>query len=278
MGTRSRSVSRRAWVRVTWGTCAATALALVAAVWPCAWLAGQSPGQEETVADVRVVGNSSVELAKIVPFIKTRSGRPYDSQLVLEDIRRLNRSRMFASVSTENRREPGGGLVVVFRVVERPTLQYVKYIGLRNALEKNLEDETNLKVGEPVDPYAVTEGKRKIEEYYKTKGFNLVQVRIDEGTKPSDRGAIYVIHEGPRQQVSSIQFVGNTIVTGRRLATQIQTGSMWFWYFWGYLDVAKVDDDVRTLEKYYKNLGFLTARIGARRSSTNRRPTARCGL
>ncbi len=262
METRSRSVPRRAWGRVTRRTCAAAAFVLAAAVWPCAWLAGQQPSASEMVADVRVDGNSSIELAKIVPYIKTRAGRPYDSQLVLEDIRRLNRSRMFASVSTENRREPGGGLVVVFRVVERPTLQYVKYVGLRNALDKNLEEETNLKVGEPVDPYAVTEGKRKIEEYYKGKGFNLVQVRIEEGTKPTDRGAIYVIHEGPRQQVSSIQFVGNTIVTGRRLATQIQSGSMWFWYFWGYLDVAKVDEDVKTLERYYKNLGFLTARIG----------------
>jgi outer membrane protein insertion porin family len=238
------------------------ALALAAAAWPCAYLAGQQPGQGDIVSDVRVVGNSSVELAKIVPYIKTRAGRPYDSQLVLEDIRRLNRSRMFASVSTENRREPGGGLAVIFRVVERPTLQYVKYIGLRSALERNMQDETNLKVGEPVDPYAVSEGKRKIEEYYKGKGFNLVQVTILEGTKPTDRGASYLIHEGPRQQVTSIQFYGNTIVTGRRLATQIQTGSVWFGYLWGYLDMAKVDEDVKILEKYYKNLGFLTARIG----------------
>jgi outer membrane protein insertion porin family len=224
-------------------------------------LLGEQPGQE-TIADVRVVGNSTVELAKIVPYIKTRAGRPYDSQLVREDIRRLNRSRMFASVRTENVRDASGGLVVVFRVVERPTLQYVKYIGLRSALERNLEDETNLKVGEPVDPYAVTEGKRKIEEWYKSKGFNLVQVTIVEGTKPTDRGAIYVIHEGPRQQVSKIEFVGNSIVTGSRLRTQIQTGSVWFGYFWGYLDMAKVEEDVKTLEKYYKNLGFLTARIG----------------
>ncbi len=237
------------------------ALALSAAAWPCAWLRGQQPGQE-AVTDVRVVGNSTVELAKIVPYIKTRAGRPYDAQLVLEDIRRLNRSRMFASVSTENRREPRGGLVVIFRVVERPTLQYIKYIGLRTALDRNMEDETNLKVGEPVDPYAVSEGKRKIEEYYKSKGFNLVQVTIVEGTKPTDRGAIYVIHEGPRQQVASIEFVGNTIVTGSRLRTQIQSGSMWFWYFLGYLDAAKVDEDTKVLEKYYKNLGFLTARVG----------------
>jgi len=263
MERRSRSTGGCAARRTTRRVCALVVVSAVAVLWPCAWLAGQQPGQGEAVADVRIVGNSTVELAKIVPYIKTRAGRPYDSQVVLEDIRRLNRSRMFASVSTENRRDDSGGLVVIFRVVERPVLQYVKYIGLRNALEKNMEEETNLKVGEPVDPYAVTEGKRKIEEWYKAKGFNLVQVTIIEGTKATDRGAQYLIHEGPQQQISKIEFVGNTIVTGSRLRTQIQTGSVWFGYFWGYLDRAKLEEDERILERYYKNLGFLTARIRA---------------
>jgi outer membrane protein insertion porin family len=216
----------------------------------------------EVVADVRVVGNQTVPLEKVVHYIKTRAGRPYDPLTVREDVRQLNKSRLFASVSTENLREPSGGLVVVFRVVERPVLQYIKYVGLRNALATVMAEETGLKVGQPVDPYAVSEGKRKIEDYYKGKGFNLVQVTILEGAKPSDRGAVYLINEGPQQQIVGFEFQGNTIVSGRRLKTQIMSGSAWFKYFGGFLDKEKVDGDVKLLEKYYKNLGFLTVRVG----------------
>ena len=59
---------------------------------------------------------------------------------------------------------------VIFQFVERPTIRYVRYVGAslrRNTLEK----QAGIKVGDSIDPYLVEESRRKLEEYYKSKGF-----------------------------------------------------------------------------------------------------------
>lgn len=141
---------------------------------------------EEKVVDVRVDGNKAIPLHKIAPHIQTRAGRPYSPELVEEDVRRLNRTRQFVNVNTSYQRVPEG-VVVVFQVIERPTLSYVKYLGAtlkRSTLDKN----SGIKVGDAIDPYMVDESRRKLEEYYQSKGFSKARVVTLEGNKPGDRG------------------------------------------------------------------------------------------
>ena len=47
------------------------------------------------VVDVQIRGNKSVPLEKILPQIRTRKGRPFDLELIEEDVRRLDRTHMF---------------------------------------------------------------------------------------------------------------------------------------------------------------------------------------
>ena len=45
---------------------------------------------QEMVVDVRIAGNKSLPLDKILPHIRTRAGRPFDLELIEEDVRRLD--------------------------------------------------------------------------------------------------------------------------------------------------------------------------------------------
>ena len=62
--------------------------------------------EKEKVVDVRVVGNQHVSLQKITKEIHTRAGRPFDSQLIEEDVRRLTKTRLFVSVDTTYQHAP----------------------------------------------------------------------------------------------------------------------------------------------------------------------------
>ena len=55
---------------------------------------------QEMVVDVRIAGNKSLPLEKILPQIKTRPGRPLDTELVEEDVRRLDHTHQFINVRT----------------------------------------------------------------------------------------------------------------------------------------------------------------------------------
>ncbi|MBI3469138.1 MAG: hypothetical protein HY000_39540, partial [Planctomycetes bacterium] len=204
------------------------------------------------VSQVLVEGNETVPLHKVMTDIRTRPGRPLDITVLEEDVKRLN--RRFVDARPVYQRAPDGGLIVTFRVVERPTLRYIKYVGARNKpfsnMEKSLNRETGLKVGDPRDPYAIESARSKIEEYYRSKGYGKVRCTIFEGDKPNDKGAIFIIHEGPQQKIGHVRFVGQQIVRGDRLYTQIQSKTGFLWMFGGKVDREKIEQDVDRLTAY----------------------------
>ena len=217
--------------------------------------------QPEQVVDVRVVGNRAISVAKIRAELKTRVGRPFDEETVERDVRHLATRGWFVDVRPLYERTPAGR-VVIFQVSERPRLRYVQYLGNSNIKDKTLTEQTGLKVGDALDPYAVEEGRRKIEQYYRDHGYSRAQISILEGNQVDDQGAVYVINEGGQQRVLSVDFVGNTIASDARLKTQIKSKPGFLYIFKGYVDRSKIDEDLERLTAYYRSLGYFRARVG----------------
>lgn len=217
--------------------------------------------QTEQVVEVRVVGNRRTAREKILTYVRTREGRPFDRFMIEEDVRRLNSSGLFVTVRASQQQVPGGR-IVVFEVVERPTLEYVKYTGNQAIAKQTLAKESGLKAGDPLDTFAVENARRRIEDYYRRQGFAKVQVTVLEGASPEDRGAVFSIHEGPKQRILWTNFVGNTIASDAKLRSKIQSKQGILWIFKGKLDPEQLERDRRLLVEYYRSLGFFSARIG----------------
>jgi len=214
------------------------------------------------VAGVRLVGNSAVKEQFIQSQLKTRKDREFDPDVVQADVRRLASTSRFRDVRTYTQQTPEG-VIVTFEFVENPTISYIKYLGNRNISDKTLAKQDGIEVGDPVGRYAIEEARRKIEEYYHSKGFGKTQVSILEGDKPQDAGAIFIINEGQLERIAWVNFVGNTIASDDRLKTQIQSKPGFLWYlFRGQVDRKKIDEDIERLTAYYRGLGFFNARIG----------------
>jgi len=214
---------------------------------------------QEMVVELRIEGNERFSTERVIRHIHTRANRPFDPQLLDEDVRRLANSRMFLDVKSSVQ-QVEGGVVVIFQVVERPVLHYVKYVGCRKVGKKTLAKETGLKLDQPIDPYAVAEGRRKIEEYYRSKGFGKVHVAIFEGDKPGDKGVVYVINEGPKQRVLWTSFEGNTFASDARLTAQIKSKPGFLWLF-STLDRKQIEEDVNRLTAYYRSMGYWQATV-----------------
>ena len=221
----------------------------------------KEPALGEQVVEVRVLGHHQIPIKKILPLIKTRANRTFNPRSIEEDVHRLNGSGLFISVKPRYERV-AGGRVVVFEVVERPTLGYVKYVGNKEISKKPLAKEAQIAVGDPFDPHAVEEARRRIEEFYRGKGFVKARVTVAEGNKPTDAGAIFVINEGPKQDILWTNFVGNTIATDARLRTQIKSKHGVLWLLNGEVDEKQIEEDTNRLTAYYRSLGFFQAKIG----------------
>jgi outer membrane protein insertion porin family len=219
------------------------------------------PAAPELVADVLVKGNDAIPTAKVLGYLRTRKDRQFDPELVQADKRRLAGTGMFRDVRIFTERSPQG-VVVTFEVYERPTIRHVEFIGNRGLSDKALKKECGIDVGDALNVYTVEEARRKIEDFYHTKGYPEAQVTVTEGTSQGDSGAVFYISEGPLQRLSSVSFVGNTIASDERLKTLIQSKPGYFWYLLrGKVDQSKIDEDVEKLTAYYRGLGFFRARI-----------------
>jgi len=225
------------------------------------------------VVEVRIVGNEVFRKEKILPYVQTRSGRPFRMSTIEKDVRRLYKTGMFVTVEPLYEDAPGGR-VVIFKVVERPTLRDVVFVreeklGMFDSLfssedkqEKKLREKAGLKPGDPADPFAVEEARRALEDYYREKGYARVRVTVAEGDKSDDRRAVFVIHEGPKEKIVWTRFVGNTIASDARLLTQVESKQGILWIFKGEFNRKKIEADQETLTAYYRSLGFFQARVG----------------
>jgi outer membrane protein insertion porin family len=218
---------------------------------------------DEPVAEIRVVGNKTIPTTEILNQLQTRVGRPFDPALVQRDVRKLAARGWFVDVQPTYE-QAATGRVVIFKVIERPVIRYVYYMGNEGIRDKKLARETELKVGGPVDPYAVEEARRKIVALYGRSGYNNAQVTILEGNKPTDIGVTFVIHEGTPQKVWKVEFVGQQFVSERRLKTQVQSKPPLAYIFKGFVDNELIEADVERVKSYYRSFGFFQAKVGRR--------------
>jgi outer membrane protein insertion porin family len=241
-------------------TTAATPPAAVTAVPAVPTPPGQPGPTAERIVEVRIEGNHATEVSKL-PKLSTRAGQDFDPQAIAEDVRTLHRSRKFVDVHPKIVRV-AEGVVVVFQVVERPMLRYVRYIGNERVMTRTLRKKAEIDVGDSMDPYVVEEARRRIEAFYHEKGYEAARVSTIEGNKPGDKGAVFLIDEGRSRKTLWTGFVGNTIASDARLLTQIKSKPGIFWLIGGDVDRQKIDEDVDLLTAYYRSLGFFQAKVG----------------
>ena len=223
-----------------------------------------SAATDEIVTAIVVEGNNTIPSSRITGEMITRVGRNFDPRALTTDVRRLASQPWFIDVKPRSKKTPEGR-VIILRVVERPVVRYVEFLGNSEVKDSKLGDEIEIEVGSAVDPFNVEEGRRKIEELYRTKGYPRIQVSILEGNQPTDQGVVYIINEGVRQRISSVSFVGNDpkFATARRLKTRINSKPGWLLgSFGGNLNREALDADVQALTDYYRQFGFYMARVG----------------
>ncbi len=227
-------------------------------------------GQDDTyglpndrlVAEVRIVGNETATPQFVQSQLRTKKDREFDPQIVQADVRRLASTGKFHDVRPYTENTPAG-VVVTFEVFERPTIRYIKFVGNRGIQDKPLEKQDGLDIDDPLNRYAVEEARRKVEEFYRSKGYSKCQVFITEGNDPQHRGVKFAINEGHLERILAVRFRGNMFVQDGRLKTQIKSKPGILWYlFRGKVDRNQIEDDVERLTAYYRNFGYFNARIG----------------
>ena len=218
------------------------------------------PSHDEPIAAVRIEGNKTIPATAISKYIKTRPGRPATETQIRDDVRSLWGTHWFFNVEPRYRRTKEG-LVLVFKVLERPMVHKVEYRGNKKIKDKRLIAETGLKAGSPYDVSANRAATRRLERFYREKGFTFAVVKLEKGAAKDDRDVIFNITEGPKVKVTSVRYRGNKAFSSGLLKTKLRTRRAILWVFGGRYDPATIPDDETALKQYYHNLGYFDVKV-----------------
>lgn len=218
---------------------------------------------KDVIEDILVEGNTTIETGAVLAHVKSQRGRPADERIIKEDLRSLYGTRWFYSVERRYRMTKDG-LVLVFRVVERPVVKSVQIKGNNKVREKTLRKQINIEAGSPYDVGMNQSAARAIERYYQEKkSCPHVKVTLESGGDPNDRDVIFAIDEGDRVVVSSVNFLGNESFSGALLKTKLKskTAFLGMTLFGGKYDESTLPDDLASLKDYYNSLGYFDVKV-----------------
>jgi outer membrane protein insertion porin family len=215
----------------------------------------------DPITEIVIEGNDTIETTAIRKLVRSAVGRPPTESQIREDVRALYSTRWFFSVEPRYRRNVTG-LVLVFRVIERPMVEKVEFRGNDRIKTAYLEKLTGLKAGSPFDVSVNREAVKRIEEQYQSKGFPYTKVSLEKGNRREDRQVIFVIDEGPKVIVGAVKFEGNDSF-GYGILKQKLTlkPAILGLPFLGKYKPEQIPDDVSALKQYYHSLGYFDVEI-----------------
>ncbi len=221
------------------------------------------PRVEKVVTEIRIAGNRQITAGFIrqqIKYVKLR--QPLSMADLQKDLDNLKLTGKFNDVYSTTQEE-NGGLVVIFHVVEKPTIQSIQFVGAKQIKEKDLAGDIDFKVGDPLDLLKVRAGVENLLQKYRDSGFTEAGVSLDEKAL-SENCVVYYITEGPRVRVTRILFEGQRTFSPQRLAGQVQTKT-YIWIFRpGTYSETQIREDIDSLRNFYRKEGFLDAQIGRR--------------
>lgn len=212
---------------------------------------------------VEIQGLETISEGFVRRIIKTRAGQDYLRRQVQGDVRELWRTRKFVNVFADAVVEDGQA-VVTFRVREKPEILSVEIEGNKRFSDEQLFRELSFAAGSVFDRFEINRGLENLLQKYKEAGYYYAEVELDERALAAESRVIYRVTEGPRVRVREIRLVGARSYAEPRLRLKVRSQTYLWVFRKGALDEEQADRDALELQTFYRNEGFLDARVGYR--------------
>src|SRR5215207_1139526 len=217
------------------------------------------------IQEIRYEGAKHLKDDELDQITGLRRGVPLNpianKQAAQAILRKLQeQGRMWSSVDLAEGGKPGDARVV-FRITEGRVVKVtgVQFTGNHFVSGERLRTQITTSrsfagIGGDYNPQQTEFDRAKLEEYYRTYGYQDVQV-VPELTYPDERSVVIVFHvsEGPQYRVSGVKVAGPKRFAQERVdsVVKLKAGDKY--------DKNVVQADLRNLKNLYGNTGVMVA-------------------
>ncbi|MFH1245328.1 MAG: outer membrane protein assembly factor BamA [Candidatus Omnitrophota bacterium] len=227
----------------------------------CFNLWAQSEAPEKTVIDVRVEGNKNLSGATIISKVRTRASVPYSEVVASDDLKRLYAFGYFDDIQIDTKEE-AGGVIVIFRVKEKPIISSVAIVGSRSIRMEKLQELVNVKKGQFLNIQQLKQDIQSIQKSYEAKGFPLAnidyQMKVNGETNEADISI--VISEKARYKIKDIFIKGNLAFPDKKILKLMHTRRNTL-FTSGVYKKEELDLDLQKISVFYQQNGYLDVKV-----------------
>src|SRR5688500_1907702 len=250
--------------------------------------AGSGPVICTTELRFHPINESIIEAQTYLYYIQTPLSRPSDGtwvpyndqteQSLLADFKRLWATNFLDNLWIETLDRPFAngvmGKHVIYHMEERPRVKIVDYTGSTKVERTKIDEKMKelgiaLRLDSFLDEAVVRRVQGIVKSFMAEKGYEFAEVTSSVEALPAGPKTVKVVfdvQEGPKVKVRTINFDGNVKVSDRALGRQMKDTKKHGWLSWitgkGTYQEAKFDTDAEKLTEYYRNKGYISARIG----------------
>lgn len=218
---------------------------------------------KQAITAIEVKGNMFISSSVILSKIKTRVGADYSTNIVSDDIKRLNELGYFSDIKIDTQ-DFDGGLKVFIIVVEKNLIGKIAFEGYfsRVIREEKLRDTLKLKEGQYLDEVLLREDLAMIKDLCVKKGYSQAEVTYGVEMNSLTNKAVLTIkiETARRVRIKKIDFRGNADFKDKRLLKIIKSRKSGILSS-GFYKENVLKDDIEKLKSFYRKEGFTDVKI-----------------
>ena len=207
------------------------------------------------IKSIEIGGSRTMPPETILGILQTREGEEVSVKRIRDDVKELFKLGQFSNIEVDSSGSESG-IYLKFILEEYPKIKAVSLSGNQEMKDGKIKDVLTIGPGRSLSGKLLHENKSKILSLYQKKGYYLAQVE-HEVVKDSEGTAdvLFKINEGKKIEVQEIEIIGNRRISDREIKKQmkIKKGKRF--------DDSYFEGDLSSVEDYYRQNGFIQARI-----------------
>ncbi|WP_461829721.1 outer membrane protein assembly factor BamA, partial [Aquifex sp.] len=250
----------------------------------------------QEIEEVIVQGNKYLSDEVIKGLIQIKEGSAYSTERVREAIRRLFRTGLFKKIEVyQEDEDKDGKYELIFKVEDLPVIYKIEFegndeieddelkefLGIETelgeveveesiqtftsspAIEERLAIMKRLKLGRILTFKEIEELRKRIEEYYRKRGFPEAKVSYKLIPKKGASKLIFHIQEGSKSYVKDIEIEGNKTFGDRKIKglMELKEKNLLLLRWDAPFSEELLKEDIERIKEFYKSEGFLEVQV-----------------
>lgn len=221
-----------------------------------------------TVKSIEIIGLKNIPQAQIIANMKTQIGKDFNPFVFDRDIIKLHGMSFSKDIKASHERLTDGYAIKIHMSEDVDWYDDYEVImkkGLKGGVKENMEEQILLsKEGDFLDETHIEMVKRRVAEYFKTKGYFFVEIRTSVRLEKDKKVLLFNINRGPKLRIKEFVYKGNKRYSDKYINENARVGS---WANRGYnngrhtFNEVEFEEDKVRITQFYNLNGFINAKI-----------------